>query len=148
VSQAGQQGLIPDVVPPATRGLAAGLKGFMDLAGATLGFVLLGQALGAGGRRQGLLVIGAVLVVGYLLAVVLVREPPVPLPDRSARTPLRDAFRIDRRLHPTFVRLVAARFLFLLGAAVVGRFSCSSSGIAWVSTRRAPPSRLTHCLVR
>jgi MFS family permease len=40
----------------------------------------------------------------------------------AVRSGNRDAFRIDRRLHPTFLRLVAARFLLLLGAAVVGRF--------------------------
>jgi MFS family permease len=121
VSQAGQQGFIPDLVPPGRRGFAAGLKGFMDLAGATLGFVLLGQAIASGGGRGALLVIAAVLMAGYLLTVALVREP-VPLADPPRRAPLRQAFRIDRREHPAFVLLVLARFLFLLGAYVVGRF--------------------------
>jgi MFS family permease len=122
VAQAGQQGFIPDLVPRARRGLAAGLKGFMDLAGATLGFVLLGQVVGSGGSRGGLLVIVAVLVAGYLLTVVLVREPPIPLAEPPPRARMREAFQIDRRAHPTFVRLVLARFLFLLGAYIVGRF--------------------------
>jgi MFS family permease len=120
VSQAGQQGFIPDLVPRERRGLASGLKGFMDLAGATLGFVLLGQAVGAGGSRSGLLVIASVLVAGYLLTLALVREPRVPSAAPSPR--LRGTFRIDRREHRTFVLLVTARFLFLLGAYIVGRF--------------------------
>jgi MFS family permease len=48
VAQAGQQGLIPDLVDTNQRGLASGFKGFMDLAGAMLGFVVLGQLLGSG----------------------------------------------------------------------------------------------------
>src|ERR1051325_1386169 len=40
IAQAGQQGLIPDLVEESHHGLASGLKGFMDLAGATLGFVI------------------------------------------------------------------------------------------------------------
>jgi len=122
VSQAGQQGFIPDLVPHERRGLAAGLKSFMDLAGATLGFVLLGLALGAGGSRVGLLVMASGLVVGYLLTVVLVQEPRMPLSRPLPRARLRNAFRIDPREHHTFVLLVTARFLFLLGAYIVGRF--------------------------
>lgn len=122
VAQAGQQGFIPDLVPQARRGLAAGLKGFMDLAGATLGFVLLGQAVGSGGSRGGLLLIAAVLVVGYLLTVALVREPAAPQAQPLPRVRARSAFRVDRREHPVFVRLVLARFLFLLGSYIVGRF--------------------------
>ena len=49
IAQAGQQGLIPDLVHENRRGLASGMKGFMDLTGAMIGFVILGQFLGAGG---------------------------------------------------------------------------------------------------
>jgi MFS family permease len=45
----------------------------------------------------------------------------VPL-SAPTRFRLRDAFRVDHRAHRTFVMLVTARFLFLLGASVVGRF--------------------------
>jgi MFS family permease len=44
-AQAGQQGLLPDLVDERRRGLASGLKGFMDITGALFGFVLLGQLL-------------------------------------------------------------------------------------------------------
>src|ERR1051325_11240605 len=42
-TQAGQQGLLPDLVDERKRGMASGLKGFMDIAGAMLGFIVLGQ---------------------------------------------------------------------------------------------------------
>jgi MFS family permease len=51
MAQAGQQALIPDLVDERRRGVTAGFKGFMDLAGAMLGFILLGQLLGAGKLR-------------------------------------------------------------------------------------------------
>ena len=121
VAQAGQQALLPDLVPAGRRGAAAGLKGFMDLAGATLGFVVLGRLLGDGGATPALLAIGAALVFLFLLTVVLVREPGRPATP-AARVGLRDAFRLDLREHRAFAWLVASRFLFLLGTYAVGRF--------------------------
>ena len=49
VAQAGQQALLPDLIATDRRGIAAGIKGFMDVIGATLGFVILGWLLGDGG---------------------------------------------------------------------------------------------------
>jgi nucleotide-binding universal stress UspA family protein len=61
VAQAGQQALLPDLIATNRRGLAAGIKGFMDVIGATLGFVILGWLLGEGGTPSALLAIGAAL---------------------------------------------------------------------------------------
>src|SRR5215217_7437842 len=46
IAQAGQQGLIPELVDERRRGLASGIKCFMDVSGAMLGFFILGQILG------------------------------------------------------------------------------------------------------
>src|SRR5512147_1762930 len=54
MAQAGQQGLIPDLVDESHRGIAAGLKGFMDVGGAMVGFVVIGQLLASGGLKLGL----------------------------------------------------------------------------------------------
>jgi MFS family permease len=122
VAQAAQQGFIPDLVPPRLRGAAAGLKGFTDLGGAILGFALLGALLQ--GQRSGpaLLAVAAVLVATAALTLALVREPRGEGRSAPVRVTLRDAFRIDLRQHHTFAKLVAARFLFLLGTYAVGRF--------------------------
>ena len=124
IAQAGQQALIPDLVDERRRGLASGLKGFMDLSGAMLGFVLLGQLLGAGKLMLAVEVIGGILIGSYLLAVLLTPEDK---PNRSnavkTRTiPLGRTYRLNRTEHPVFVQLVAARFLFLLGIYATGRF--------------------------
>src|SRR5512133_1509839 len=71
IAQTGQQGLIPDLVDEDQRGMASGLKGFMDIAGAMLGFVLLGQFLGTGRAGLALSAIAGILIFTYLLALVL-----------------------------------------------------------------------------
>jgi Na+/melibiose symporter-like transporter len=121
VAQTGQQALLPDLITTNRRGIAAGVKGFMDVVGATFGFVILGQLLGGGGAAPALLVIGAALVLLFLLTVLLTREPA-----RAAacvgRVSIADAFRFDIRRHRAFASLIASRFLFLLGTYAVGRF--------------------------
>lgn len=124
IAQAGQQGLLPDLVDEERRGLASGMKGFMDLTGAMLGFVLLGQLLDSSGVLTALGVIGALLVVAYLLAVLL--TPEDRFNSGSAITtgslPLEKIFQFDLTQQSTFVRLLVARFLFLLGIYGTGRF--------------------------
>ncbi len=124
VAQAGQQGLIPDLVDANQRGLASGFKGFMDLSGAMLGFVVLGQLLGSGKSLLAIGAIGGLLVVLYLLAALLTPEDK-PMPGMAPKTnaiPLKKIFSVDLSQHRMFVRLVVARFLFLLGIYTTGRF--------------------------
>ncbi|MFL5806112.1 MAG: MFS transporter [Roseiflexaceae bacterium] len=122
IAQAAQQGFIPDLVPVQRRGMAAGWKGFMDLGGAFLGFVILGQLLKGGQTAPALLAIAAMVIVTFTLTVVLVREPTQAATAASPRVTLVDAFRLDLRRHRIFVWLVVSRFLFLLGTYAVGRF--------------------------
>jgi MFS family permease len=121
VAQAGQQALLPDLIATNRRGLAAGIKGFMDVVGATLGFVVLGQLLGGGGTTPALLVIAAALVLLLLLTVLLAPERARPAAC-TVRVGIADAFRFDVRQHRAFASLIASRFLFLLGTYAVGRF--------------------------
>ena len=124
IAQAGQQGLIPDLVDENRRGLASGMKGFMDLTGAMLGFVLLGQLLGSGGVLSAIGVIGAILVVAYLLAVLFTPEDKMNTSTTAKmnQVSLTKIFRLDLTEQKAFVRLILARFLFLLGIYGTGRF--------------------------
>jgi len=124
IAQAGQQGLIPDLIDKDHRGLASGFKGFMDLAGAMLGFVLLGQLLGSDRPSLAIGLIGSLLVIAYLFSVLLT---PEDRPNRGAiaRTntiPLKKVFQLDVNEHTAFIRLIIARFFFLLGIYATGRF--------------------------
>src|SRR5215216_6132830 len=124
IAQAGQQGLIPDLVDENQRGLASGFKGFMDLAGAMLGFVMLGQFLGAGKPMFAIGIIGILLIVTYLLAVLLTPEDRrnSRAAVRTRSIPLQEIFHLDLNQHADFIRLIISRFLFLLGIYATGRF--------------------------
>jgi MFS family permease len=124
IAQAGQQGFIPDLVDKNRRGLASGMKGFMDLLGAMLGFVILGQLLGSGKALLAIRLIGAILVFAYLLTALLTPEDK-PTKAGSVRIntpPLAKIFDLDFSHRTAFVRLIVARFLFLLGIYGTGRF--------------------------
>ena len=122
-AQAGQQGLIPDLVVVQRRGFASGLKGFMDIGGAMLGFVILGYLLGQGQPILALTTIAVALLATYTIAVLLTPEDR-PQKNNSTRPPLRvsQAFQLDVKHEMPFVRIVLARFLFLLGIYATGRF--------------------------
>jgi MFS family permease len=122
VAQAAQQGFIPDLIPPQWRGTASGFKGFMDIGGALVGFVVLGQLLEGGQTGLALLAIAVVVVIMFALTVILVREPTQAAAPAPSRVTLLDAFRLHVHRHRAFAWLVASRFLFLLGTYAVGRF--------------------------
>lgn len=134
-AQAGQQALLPDLVPPSLRGRASGLKGAMDLGGAMMGFLLLGALLTVG-FAVAIGAVAALAVASFALAAILLRgrrggegRPPDPV------APLLRALRIDLGRHRRFGRVVASRFLFLLGTYAVGRFF-----VLFVADRLALPA--------
>lgn len=112
--QAAQQTLIPEHVDHATRGRAAGLKSTFDIGGAFLAFLVLGALL-----QSADVVPAAAFTTVLLLASVgmLVGLVPRATPSAAARRTAGPG------AVPTgFVRLVAARFLFLFGTYAIGRF--------------------------
>lgn len=118
VAQAGHQALLPDRMASGWRGRAGGLKSAFDVGGAFLAFLLLAALLGAGAPVAATAALGGILVIGFVVArLLLAGRDPV----RSVR-PLRAAYRLDLTTHRALVGLVVARFLFLLGIYVVGRF--------------------------
>ena len=127
VAQAAQQGWLPDLVPAALRGRAAGIKGLMDLGGALLAFALLGQLLSHGQLTPALVLMVVVVIAAFGLMWILVREPRSQT-NGAARPPssrpglLASVYRFDLRQNAEFAWLIGARVLFLLGTYAVGRF--------------------------
>ena len=121
VAQAGQQALLPDVVPASWRGRAAGLKSAFDVAGALVAFAVLAAMLGGGDAAAASLFLGGGLVGALVVAALLVR--PAEQRPRAGKQPrsILDAYRLDIPARP-LVTLIVARFLFLLGIYAVGRF--------------------------
>ena len=116
IVQAGYQGFLPDRVPPALRGRAAGVKGMFDVGGAFLAFVLVAGLLSAGEVP----LVAVVLAVGLGLPVVLAllllagQAPQA----RAARGESGQRVKAPAGL----TQLILARFCVLLGIYVVGRF--------------------------
>jgi MFS family permease len=113
ILQSGQQTLIPEHIPAAARGRTGGLKTAFDLGGAFLAFLILGTLLAGGDATAAAGAISIVLVATLGLVWVLV-------PPTLGRTP--PAPRASTGLPDGFIRLVTARFLFLLGTYGIGRF--------------------------
>ena len=115
VAQAGYQPLLPDRIGHRWRGRASGMKGAFDVVGASLGFALLALLLGSGQPAIAVTAMTGALAAGLIAGTLLV-----------GRTDARPAYEVDGRIEPApgpaLVRLVVARFLFLLGIYVVGRF--------------------------
>lgn len=117
IAQAGYQALLPDRLPMAARGRAAGGKGLFDVAGAFLAFALLGALLAEGDARTAVLLLGAGFAGSLLIAHVMLRgSHDRPIDAAHARGA--DGPRVGAAL----TGLIAARFLFLLGIYAVGRF--------------------------
>ena len=117
IAQAGYQALMPERVAAGYRGRAAGAKGFFDVGGAFVGFLLVGTLLSAGDDGGAVAIVLAIALSGCLVVGVL-------LASRPQRGPTETAMAVEE--HPglpvSLVRLTVARFLFLLGIYAVGRF--------------------------
>lgn len=114
IAQAGHQALLPDRIGRAWRGRGGGLKSAFDVAGAFAGFLVLAALLGAGEAGLGTAVLGLALVVSFGLGLVLLSRAE-PAPTAAADLPAVGPGR-------SFAMLILARFMFLLGIYVVGRF--------------------------
>jgi MFS-type transporter involved in bile tolerance (Atg22 family) len=122
LAQAAQQGFLPDLAPASLRGRAAGIKGFMDMAGAMLGFVLLGEYLGRGQMLAATGIMAGLLAAGLALTVYLVKEKTNGKHAALSHLHLTHIFRLEAGSSRDFKRLVLARFFFLLGTYAIGRF--------------------------
>jgi MFS family permease len=113
VAQAGQQALVPDHIRVDWRGRAGGLKSAFDVAGAFAGFLLLAALLGAGQGALATGILGLALIAGAAVTRGLLG---------ARRSPPQGGGGHQAPASASFARLVAARFLFLLGIYAVGRF--------------------------
>ncbi|MCA1569833.1 MAG: MFS transporter, partial [Chloroflexi bacterium] len=120
VAQAGHQPLLPQWVPRELRGRASGIKSALDVAGATVGFLLLAALLGQGASLAAVAMLAALLAVPFAIAYAVLprgrRQPSV------ASLSLREAFRLGATLPAGLLPVVLSRFFFLLGIYAVGRF--------------------------
>ena len=117
------QGLLPDQVPAADRGRAAGYYGITVLVGAAVGFLLTGQLIAAGHIPLALASMGVVLVVTLGITLRWVPDTPAAAPLRSRREALLGLFSFRPRAHPNFSWLLLSRLLALMGTTGLTSFA-------------------------
>jgi Na+/melibiose symporter-like transporter len=114
--------LFPDLVPVEKRGLASGVKGLLEIAGAGIAIWSIGQLMGNYSLVEGsrwlwlsLGILGAIFLGTMLATIFLVKEPPgAGGPKLPLASILRKTFRIDLQANPDFIRFVLCRLFFII----------------------------------
>jgi MFS family permease len=120
------QGLIPDLVPPEQLGTASGLKNLMDMGGLIIVSLAAGRLLSPEDRYPTtiMLVVMAVLAVSAAITFFLTKEKPTSeLAKNRNRISFKEIFQVDFAGNHNYFRLIASRFLFLIGIYGVQTFA-------------------------
>lgn len=122
VASAPYSALIPDIVPPEQRGAASGWLGLMTMLGNAAG-ALLGIFITAVGGITGIYwVIIAVMLVGMLVTVFGVREPPAPEVEPFTWGGFLRGLWLDPRQYPDFAWVFLTRLLVFMGVYTIQEF--------------------------
>jgi Na+/melibiose symporter-like transporter len=129
-SQGPYLAFIPDLVPPGKRGLASGVKGFLEIAGGVallypIAIFMDKYSAGGGGiwLWLSLAVLGAVLLAAMVITMLTVRErpgkavPPPPAP--TAYTSLMTKLREQR----DFIWFIVSRLFIMMAFATLQTFA-------------------------
>lgn len=122
VASAPYAALIPDVVPAEQRGAASGWMGLMTMLGNATG-ALLGLFITVLGGLTGIYwIIIAVMLLGMVVTVAGVKEPPAPeVPPFTWRGFLRGLW-LDPRQYSDFAWVFLTRLLIFMGVFTVQEF--------------------------
>jgi MFS family permease len=115
------QGYVPDLVPERQVGLASAMVGLMQILGNVTGFVLVTVFVLVG--QIELAILAVALVELATMAAVVLRvgdgQPPKPRNGKSWTTIAREVWGTDVLKERSYVWLLASRFFFLMGGAVL-----------------------------
>jgi MFS family permease len=112
------QGLLPDEVPHEQLGAASGLKNLMEMGGLIAASLVAGRLLSPKDSHPTiiLLVVMGVLAAAALVTFAAAREMPTSeFKKNNNHLNLKQVFSINFHSNRNFFRLVASRFVFLLG---------------------------------
>jgi Na+/melibiose symporter-like transporter len=144
IAQGPHQGFIPDLVPEGKRGLASGVKGFLEVLGgvALLYFISAfmdkyADGLGSGWLWLSLLLPGILLLGLMATTLIMVKEQPgtggLRLPAvtfnlniriyRSFLPSMTSRLAVFVKTHRSFLWFLASRLLFFLAMSIIQRFA-------------------------
>ena len=115
------QGYVPDLVPEQQVGLASAMVGLMQILGNVTGFVLVTVAVLAGQIEIAIFAVALIELVTMAAVVLRVGEgqPPKPRNGKSWWAIAREVWGTDVLKERSYVWLLASRFFFLMGGAVL-----------------------------
>lgn len=119
ISHGAVQGLIPDLIPEEKRGIASGIKGFMELIPLLLVSLIIARIVGNGGFTLAVMIVGGVHLLIMLLTMVLVKE--TPLTEKP-----------DIPLAPTMIRVLGMLAGILAGAGGGLLAGGALGGLVWL----------------
>ncbi len=124
------QALIRDLVPYERRGLASGVKGFMETSGGAVLSAVAGLLVGMyttshkfGWVWLSLLVIGIAILIGATITVLFVKEVaagPANIEPRVLEKPSR---KVKHETHPDFAPFLLSRFVIVLAGATLQTYA-------------------------
>ncbi len=130
-TQGPYQAFIPDMVPQGKRGLASGVKGFLEIAGGVallypIAIFMDRYSAGDGGYWLwlSLAMLGAVLLAAMVITIFTVRERPGK---GGARLPLfptiYKSFKIKARAHRDFIWFILSRLFIMMAFTTLQSFA-------------------------
>ncbi len=115
------QGYVPDLVAPSQVGLASALVGMMQILGNVTGFMAVTVAVILGRIELAIAVVAIVELLTMIAVVARVGEgqPPRPRAGKSWSAIARETWGTDVLKERSYVWLLASRFFFLMGGAML-----------------------------
>ena len=115
------QGYVPDLVPEKQVGLASAMVGLMQILGNVTGFVAVTTAVLIGRIELAIFAVAIVELVTMVAVVARVGEgqPPKPRNGKTWTAIAREVWGTDVLKERSYVWLLASRFFFLMGGAIL-----------------------------
>ncbi len=121
------QAIIPDMVPEKQKGLASGIKNFMDVAGVIAASLLAGSLISPAGVGSGRILVAIIMILGITALITVLAAVSRNDENDTLHLPtnikLKELFKIDLQEHSAFANLIQARFIFLLGVYGIQTFA-------------------------
>ncbi len=126
------QGLIPDLIPEAHRGLPSGLKAALEIVMVPVAAVITGRLLGRQdwdivyAAQTVMLVVAIFLIATLAINVFGIRERPISraeVPSRTVEEAVKRSFKISRERDPDYIWLLVSRLFILSGIGIISDFA-------------------------
>jgi Na+/melibiose symporter-like transporter len=129
ITQGPYQAFIPDLVPTDKRGLASGVKGFLEIAGGVallypIAIFMDNYEAGEGGWLWlALAVLGAILLAAMVITILTVRERPGKAAQLPLLSTIYQSFKIRVREHRDFIWFILSRLFIMMAFTTLQTFA-------------------------